>query len=148
MAVMKEWRCAAHGPFESPTQSCPHGCSPSFVRREIRTVPGHVGTKTKRADWAINALAEDFGYSDIQGSPSRTNSIAEYATKNRKVKATPEWAEVPHAEPGFSRDPNIAVPKVNPQQFGMAPETGAQALLTGRKGRPIPTKEVLRPKEP
>lgn len=147
MAIMKEWRCAAHGEFEAPTPSCPQGCSARFVKREIRTAPGLHSDRTKRADWAINALAEDYGYRDIQNSPSRTGSVAEYATKNRKVKVRPEWIEVPHAAPGFAYDKSIAVPKVNPQQHGTLPVSEANTLLDGRRGRGIPTKQVLRPKD-
>ena len=148
MAVMKEWRCAGHGEFESPKPVCPHGCTGRFITREIRSAPGLKGDRTKAADWAIGALAEDYGYSDIQNSPSQTNSVAEWQTKTgRKVSANPQWVEVAHAEPGFSRDKNIAVPTVNPQQFGMAPESAASTLLAGRRGRGIPTKQVLQPKD-
>jgi hypothetical protein len=145
-----EFRCAAHGPFESHVKvntRCPQGCPPRFVKMEFRTPPSIMGTRTKRADAAIGALASDYGFSDIQGSPSRANSVAEYATRHGKVPAKPHWGDVPHAEPGFSRDKKIPVPTVNAQQYGTVPTTGAQALLAGRKGRGIPTSVVHRAKD-
>ena len=118
------------------------------MRREIRTAPGLKGDRTKAADWAVNALAEDFGYSDIQNSPSQTNSVAEWQTKTgRTVSSKPQWIEVPHAAPGFSRDASIAVPKVNAQQFGTQPDSAPMVALAGRKGMGIPTKQVLQPKD-
>jgi len=101
---------------------------------------------TKRADWAINALAEDYGYTDINNSPSRGESVAQYAMKNRKVKDKPEWQPVPHADPGFSRDSKIAVPRVSATQFGVQPVSEASQMLKGLARRPIPT-ILHRPKE-
>jgi hypothetical protein len=148
VAIWKEWRCAAHGDFEGYEGKCPHGCSERFVTREIRSAPGLKGDRTKAADWAINALAEDFGYTDINNSPSRGNSVAEYATAHgKKISARPTWGEVQHAQPGFSQDASIAVPTVTPQQFGVQPDAAPAALIAGRRGRGIPTKQVLRPKD-
>ena len=40
MAVLKEWRCADHGEFDSTHPICPYsGCDSSFVLRELRTAP-------------------------------------------------------------------------------------------------------------
>jgi hypothetical protein len=138
--IIKEWECAAHGPYEAPEPSCPHGCPERFQRRVILTAPGTRSDKTKRADWAINALAEDYGYTDINNSPSRANSVAEFAKKHDKLKdQKPEWQDVPHADPGFSRDKTITVPTVTAAQFGAQPVSDAMTMLQGRKGRSIPT---------
>lgn len=118
MAVLKEFRCLAHGEFESVKAICPHGCAERFVVREFRTAPAIKHGRTRRADWAINALAEDHGYTDINNSPSRTNSVAEFATRHGKIKANPHWLDIPHAEPGFSRNKDIPVPKVTAEQIG------------------------------
>jgi len=146
MATLKEFCCAAHGPFESYTPSCPHGCPERYVKREIRTAPGLKSQGTKRADWAINALAEDYGYTDINNSPSRGDSVAQFAMKNAKVKDRPEWQPVKHADPGFSRDSTIAVPRVNAAEFGVQPVSEAAQMLKGLSRRPIPT-ILHKPKE-
>lgn len=149
MAVWKEFKCAAHGEFEGVEPICPHGCSARFVTREIRSAPGIRGDRTKAADWAINALAEDFGYTDIQNSPSRTNSVAEFATKNGKlIKAAPSWGEVQHAAPGWSqKGAKAEVPIVRGANFGTVEDSAPNKVLASRQGFGIPTKQVLKPKE-
>jgi hypothetical protein len=41
MAILKEWRCLGHGPFENFDGKCPKGCPSSLVQREIRTAPAY-----------------------------------------------------------------------------------------------------------
>ena len=40
VGVIKEWRCALHGPFEASHRICPaYGCLSESVEREFRTAP-------------------------------------------------------------------------------------------------------------
>jgi hypothetical protein len=143
---IKEYRCEVHGEFDAVKPVCPSGCRGRFVTREIRTAPGIKSGATKRADWALNALAEDHGYTDMNNSPSRANSVAEWVTRSgRKIKPMVERVPVQHAEPGFSRMENPEIPKVAPAQFGMQAEAATSVMIAGRRGRPIPTKQIIVP---
>lgn len=65
MAVLKEYRCLAHGAFESSseTPTCPAGCT--TVEREFRTPPGFRSERTASIDATVQTLAKRHGMTDI-----------------------------------------------------------------------------------
>lgn len=63
MAVIKEFRCLAHGAFDGTEARCPHGCT--TVLREFRTAPGTRSAKTKISDKALDRMAKQFGATNM-----------------------------------------------------------------------------------
>lgn len=90
MAIVKELKCLAHGPFESTAKDpvCPYGCT--VVIREFRTAPGTRSTKTKQSDAALERLAKRFGLSDMS---NKNGSVAN--SRKERNPMTPQWAAMP-----------------------------------------------------
>lgn len=65
MAVIKEYVCKAHGPFESRKPKCPYGCSGTMVEREFRTAPAMMGM-SRVVDKALQGTADSFGLTDMR----------------------------------------------------------------------------------
>lgn len=108
MAVLKEFTCKAHGPFEEfveqdTTPECPKGCSPKFVTREIRTAPASRDVITGKMDGLQRDLAADFGLSNLKvdkeaGSPSVIENL-----RGRPQQAS-DWLKMPNPPaPGWSQ---------------------------------------------
>lgn len=90
MAVLKDYRCLAHGTFESKEAKCPHGCT-TVIAVWNGKAPGGRSEKTKASDRALNHLASRYGLSDM--SNRNGNSVG----GNRKApgEMTPTWGELP-----------------------------------------------------
>lgn len=99
MAILKEYRCAAHGEFEAHTPECPHGCSPRFVKQEIRTPPAFKSNGTRRVDTELDNLAQSYGLSDIANGADGESVMQ---TLRKKPEFTPSWGQVRHEPPGWS----------------------------------------------
>lgn len=102
MAIIKEWACAAHGEFEGAEGICPWGCSSRFVRQEIRTAPAYHDGRTKRVDRELEALARDYGMTDIR-SDKDSGSVMQQMQKTKPEELQPFWKEVPHNQPGWTK---------------------------------------------
>jgi hypothetical protein len=89
MAVLKEYRCLAHGPFDGTEAVCPHGCE--TVVREFRTAPGTRSHKTKFSDKALERLATRFGLTDM----SNRNGSVGGSRKHPDNPYAPVWGEMP-----------------------------------------------------
>lgn len=140
MAVLKEWRCFAHGPFESEEQKCPNGCSRAFVVREIRSAPAIKHNRTKVADSAIRALAADFGLTNVKNDKAGGSVMDALRRPTSMQDFAPRFIDVPHAAAGFSRDPAARIPTVDPQAaIGGSTAQGenapAAAFGLGEEGR-------------
>lgn len=73
--IVKEFRCKGHGiVFDSYEESpaCPKGCT--STEQVFITPRGLIGHGTKNIDATFRTLANDFGLSDMNASPSRSNS--------------------------------------------------------------------------
>lgn len=88
MAVVKEFRCLAHGPFDAREARCPHGCT--TVLREFRTAPGGRSARTKAADGALEHLAKRFGLSDMS---NRSGSVG--GSRRQRPDFSPVWGDMP-----------------------------------------------------
>lgn len=133
--MIKEWRCAAHGEFESKTGKCPAGCSKRFVVQEFRTAPAIKHGRTREADRLTGALAKDFGLSDI----STKDGASVMDNLRKKATDRPMWGDVPHNEPGWSQRQEA------PKTFAPA-SMGVQAdgVLTKMKGAlTMPTPNIV-----
>jgi hypothetical protein len=80
MAIIKEWICMAHGPFESAKSMCPKGCT--TVERRFFTAPAiKTNDRTKNIDKTLQQLADDYKMTDIG------NQYATAAVKRPDPKA-------------------------------------------------------------
>lgn len=121
MAVLKEFRCAAHGEFESTEPVCPHGCPKRFVVQEFRSAPAvHDGT-TAYTDQTLRGLADSVGLTDMS---NRNGSVMMSQRARQGPDFTPRWVDIPHASPGWSRREGERSPVVTPEQVG---QPGLQA---------------------
>ena len=120
MAILKEYRCKAHGEFEAYAPECPYGCSARFVEREFRTAPAYHDGKTARTDRNLRGLAEQAGLTDMRNDPKSGESVMA-ATKRGNFK--PQWGAVPEG-------------KVGAADFGVQPDN---ALTPGMFSKKIPT---------
>jgi hypothetical protein len=118
MAVVKEYRCAAHGPFEGTEQACPYGCPPRFVVREFRSAPAFQAKRTRNIDGTLRGIASDFGLTDMKNDPKGGVSVMQ-ALRSGKVQRS-NWLKLNHAEPGFSSRGDQA-PVFKPESMGFQP---------------------------
>jgi hypothetical protein len=139
MAILKEFTCAAHGPFEEfvkqdETPSCPKGCSKRFVRREIRTAPATRGVVMGRMDGLQKDLAHDFGLSDLKVQRDTGTSVMQNLRSGTDF--SPKWVDTPRPSAGWSQrgEKPAALPV---SSFGM--EAG-NALAGANTPKSIPTK--------
>jgi hypothetical protein len=136
MPVLKEYRCAAHGPFEDFAPMCPYGCPDVFVKQEIRTAPAarRPGTM-KFIDEQLKGIANDYGVTDLKTDPKANLSALDY--QRRKTEHKAEWIPIAHAAPGFSRQPDAKVPQFKPESMGFSPVPEA-AAMTAKLPKPKP----------
>lgn len=77
MAIIHEWKCAVHGPFEGSHPICPEfGCDSESVVKEIRTPRGFKSDATKRTDAGVKRTAEVYRQSDIRSAHEGESSKA------------------------------------------------------------------------
>ena len=131
MAIVKEWRCRAHGDFENASGKCPSGCPKSFVVQEIRTAPAYRRPgKMRWVDNQMRGIARDAGLTDMRSDGKAGISVLaadqrrkQVAAENQSrrdgsdVKTYPHWVDVKHAAPGFSQRKEQA-PVVSNATFG------------------------------
>jgi hypothetical protein len=107
VAVLKEFACKAHGPFEEiveqdTTPPCPKGCSPRFVVREIRSAPAARGVITGKMDTLYRNVAKDFGLSNLKVDKENGKSVMQNLQSGENF--SPRWVDVPReaAKGGFA----------------------------------------------
>lgn len=124
MPIMKEWRCAAHGSFESPEGKCPQGCPKRFVVQEFLTPPAIHDGKTAYTDATLRGLADSVGLTDMS---NRNGSVmnSQRPTGPKGLDFAPKWVDIPHASPGWSQREERS-PVVTPQEIGGM--TGANVI--------------------
>jgi hypothetical protein len=66
MAVLKDYKCLAHGFFESWEPRCKHGCDGEAIRVAFLQPVGLRSDNTRHADTTMQGLAQEFGMSDIK----------------------------------------------------------------------------------
>ncbi len=69
--IIKEYRCKAHGNFESSDENpvCPYGCD--VVDRVFMTPPGFRSDATRRMDSNTEMLAKSYGLTDMNNRGGR-----------------------------------------------------------------------------
>ena len=87
MAVVHDYKCPAHGFFESREPVCPHGCTADIQMVFLQAV-GMKSDSTKHADTTLRELAKDYGMSDIKSS--REGDHQQHALLGNKQASQPQ----------------------------------------------------------
>lgn len=84
MPVLKEYRCAVHGDFESAKSDplCPEGCD--TVDRIFLTPPGFRSERTSNIDRTVRGLAKSHGMTDISNAGGVAAKRQTGAQQNRE----------------------------------------------------------------
>lgn len=136
MAILKQYRCAAHGEMEMYAPICQYCGHGAFVKQEIRTAPAFRRKNMKFIDGTLRQIAEDHGLTDLKNDPKAGVSVLQALTKTNDVNK-PRWIGVEHAAPGFSRIPDAKVPKVSAEGMGFMTTPAANIKL------PQPTTQIV-----
>lgn len=136
MAITKEYRCAAHGEFESETGACPAGCPADFVAREIRTAPAHHNGGTAHTDRELRNLAQDYGLSDLKNDKDGSSVMSCLKRPGQPASDLPKWADISktHAAPGFSKRGEAPQSMTVPGVFGnhLSGQNGLEGFKFGQ----------------
>jgi hypothetical protein len=128
MAVVKEFRCAAHREFEATEAICPACKHGHFVTQEIRTAPAFRRGNMKFIDGTLREIADDAGLTDLKNDAKAGVSVLESMKKTNDL-STPRWGSLPHAAPGFSQTKDASVPTVTAESMGFVPTPAARIKL-------------------
>lgn len=145
MGVLREFRCLAHGPFESKDEEtlCPYGCN--TVVREFRTPPAFNSGHASNIDRTLGELAERHGMSDIS---NRGGRAAKRQSRQQEAQRQ-DFGAYMRARygvdgPGWGNVPKGGTMNVKTQQVdGSGP--GAVGAVTALGGRPDNVLEEVRP---
>ena len=142
MAVLKEFKCKAHGAFEAfagdELPECPQGCHPRWVTREIRTPPAARGIQTGTLDQLQRGIAHDFGLSDLKNDKHSNASVMDTLRKGEDMR--PKWVDVPgKMKEGWASRGEKAAPVDIGKTFGMQSDN---ALARVNPSSKIPTNVV------
>jgi hypothetical protein len=128
MPITKEWRCAAHKPFENADGICPACKHSHFVTQEIRTPPAFRRKNMSFIDNTLREIADDAGLTDLKNDAKAGVSVLESMKKTNDL-STPRWGSLPHAAPGFSQTKDASVPTVTAESMGFVPTPAANIKL-------------------
>jgi hypothetical protein len=139
MAILKEYRCQAHGPFEAfaddEVPECPNGCSARWVKREIRTAPAAGNVRTGKMDALQRDLAHNFGLSDLKTDKENGKSVIE--NLRGMPDFSPKWVDVPGKQAaGWSQRGEKPAAVDVASTFGMQ---AGNALADSKPSKSIPT---------
>jgi hypothetical protein len=87
MAVLNDYKCPAHGFFESREPKCPHGCTD--VQVVFLQPIGVTSERTKGSDKTLKQLALDFNMSDIKSKKEGEAQPPRFAQQNNPF--APRW---------------------------------------------------------
>ena len=101
MAALNDYRCLAHGIFESRTGRCPHGCGKKMVEMVFLKAPGHVTGRTRGIDSTLRGLAADHGLTNMNNHGGETGAFIPDPNMGR---AEQEMQKKLHSGQTFSGD--------------------------------------------
>lgn len=137
MPVLKEWKCKAHGFFESFEKRCPKGCT--TVEQAFLTPVGTRSDRTKSADANLRQIALDFGLSNMasarEGEPTRIKTKQQRDAEALEVKLRHRFA--PMAKGGTF---NAETKKIT----GGNVTGGALAAMAAQGAQPTPQMQAAR----
>lgn len=125
MSIKKEWKCMAHGFFESDIPMCPAGCD--TVERAFLTPQSiATGNKGKFIDDTLQKIADDYGFSDMSNRGG--DSVIHNAARAGQMNFAPVWKSMP-------KDGNVAQVL---SEAGVTGDTSDGALGAGQFKAPKP----------
>jgi hypothetical protein len=89
MSVLNDYKCPAHGYFESREPVCPHGCTD--VQVVFLQPIGMIGDRTKGSDKTLNQLALDFKMGDIKSVKEGEAQPPRFAKPQAENPFAPRW---------------------------------------------------------
>jgi hypothetical protein len=139
MAILKEYRCTFHDyEFESMEKdpSCPYGCHPSIVVREIRTAPGYKSDSSRTFDSISKQVAQDYNLTDMRGDKSGTSVMSNTMLGSGGAKQTGNQG--PHWRPDFTVQQGWLgrgekAPSFNPPKSWTCAQTPIQSIQEGAR---------------
>ena len=102
MSVTHDYKCPAHGFFESKEPVCPHGCTE--VSMVFLQPPGTMSDRTKGSDKTVRQLAMDFNMSDVKSVREGEAQPPRFANKKPDNPFAPRWGS-PGDLSGFNLNP-------------------------------------------
>jgi hypothetical protein len=70
MAVLHDYKCMAHGKFESRKAVCPYGCT--TVQRLVSAPAVHTGGRTAGIDSTLRRIADKHGFTNMTNSNGKS----------------------------------------------------------------------------
>jgi hypothetical protein len=129
--ILRDYKCAKHGYFESFDAKCPMKACEEEVMVVFLQPPGLISDKTKGNDKRLNQLAIDFNMTNIK-STREGDSQAGYYTRHN---------ETPPEQPREPRPGDAAI-------WGGNKGLSMQSILAGGAVRPVRDEPVgIRPAE-
>lgn len=137
MAIVKEWRCEAHGEFENANGKCPGGCPSDWVHREFRTAPAARSAVMGHTDRELRNLANDYGLSDIKNDKDGSSVMQSLKRPEGDIK--PKWGDISKtwSPPGWSQRGEKPQSMTVPGTFGNHLQ-GQNGLEGFKFGQPMP----------
>lgn len=89
MSVVNDYKCPAHGFFESREPVCPHGCTD--VQVVFLQPVGMMSDRTKGSDKTVKQLAMDFNMSDVKSVREGEAQPPRFANKQPDNPFAPRW---------------------------------------------------------
>lgn len=89
MGVLHDYKCPAHGYFESTEAVCPHGCTD--VQVVFLQPIGTISDRTKGSDKTIKQLALDFKMSDVKSVKEGEAQPPRFAKQPQQNPFAPRW---------------------------------------------------------
>lgn len=89
MAVLNDYKCPAHGFFESREAVCPHGCTD--VQVVFLQPVGMTSDRTKGSDKTLKQLALDFKMSDVKSVKEGEAQPPRFANQKPNNPFAPRW---------------------------------------------------------
>jgi len=149
MAVMKDYKCAKHGFFESRKAQCPMKDCHEEVMVVFLQAPSHVSPRTKLGDKALEGLAKDFKMGDIKSAKAGENQGNVMSRNNKFTKQQYAEAEAHlQRKMGNGETPHEPRPGDSAMWGGGMNGMNLQSLLAGRVVQSIKGESVgLKPSE-
>ena len=102
MSVLHDYKCPAHGFFESRQAVCPHGCTD--VQQVFLQPVGMMSDHTKGSDKTVRQLAMDFNMTDVKSVREGEAQPPRFANQKPDNPFAPKWGS-PGDLSGFNLRP-------------------------------------------
>lgn len=142
MAVLREWKCAHHGSFESSHPICPNfGCESEAVEREFRTAVSIVSSGRRRFDNGIKQTVDGMRLGNLR-TAHRDGDSSYGGDKARELGTEILWGDEVKKRPEFRGMGFDALTQQAQQPFSVQRRDGSVETLTDNNGMRQAANEV------